>query len=1298
MVDLFSNNGILLFKNSEPNFKTKIGGILTIIQSLISLVIIVYLSSRKFEIYKGSYSKQIDYFKDEIGINMLFKYPEKYLNYTKWYISKLNYRESLIDDKFHVCTDKEYKNFYDLTNKEKGMAYICRTENITELSIYYMLSICNHKSAPSSCEEIVEEDYLENINFYSGKEFNGEFFLQYSYYNETLLSSNLEIVKDRAFLNNNNNLLRKIYNFNLRKTILNNNIWTDDIKQFTWYEHIYDTLITEDSGNLIDLNLSFNSYFVNYISTEKINERVISTLSILSILNLIISLISSLFTRYYFNLHILMTYFNTEEIKQMSIFLKITHFENTNYKFDDKACLHVIISIYSLKNYLLSYINSKNDRYRFVEKMIINKLSIENILIQNNKHITTLDTNTNNKYVKPEILDLNNFKFTSSSSFLKSLDFFSDDFYLLFKNEKRVTNYIGKLVTIVFSAFALLITYYFGFNFLFNKNPNVTLYTSSIYNMDFAFEKKINSTIFVTVTEGFAHAKRPGIHIPFTESYTFLEFKLCSFEEIAFLKTFNLTLPSNVVLSHLCISYLDIFKFEENSIKDKEIRWVNCSEIIDIKESYNNCTEEFISKNDVFYTRIDMISYDIDPNIEQYKIPKHFYFEKQVNYSYLKDEEELYFGDYGPADYEFVTSHQVLEFNDNKLIENYIRENVLSIKSANSGHIDWSGYYRSLLFLELTHDENIVVIKRSYDMFQNCLSTILSLNTLLYSLIYFFYKFIHEYILLKSYSCALSTTTLETNFLDFKSFSLNNISKVTNLKINNNEIELNNQSNNFLKINSSIEAEEGPDKETFNQKLNEMFFEEDISFINFISYKFNPKLDYKYKIVFNKVSQIASLENLLKNKNDKTTKSSLLFFFDNSSDLKGYLSINNEYRFQTNIGGTLFIILILLIIPVFYIFGKDYWNNSNPIITSNTLSTEEANKYNITYINLDPKLIAYVDTRLCSNSYIMLEHYSLNTLLFDFYHGYTKDYPCSIEKINSLEDQSIYFDYTCFNHTSLFSYFIKVDDGDLTNINYICENLLYQEISEFKYGLNFHYSKSNFSSKNNFLSSINENIKFVKLEKGFPFFYLNFQYNVFRDDIGIFYQKYAQYEYLSLEYKGILEKNFEEVDGMNINIKLDNKINVYNRRYKRLLAVIRECLSILILIAAVFKFTAQLFSDFYCEKYLFEFFEKNDLFSIKKDIKKDKDETNMNKVVTFKSKFEYGLSNITDNRFRYSKLDENRESSCLPEVVVEEIVYEHKIFDFILDKVPFISNYVDNGYAIKKKIILEKLSIEKIIV
>ncbi len=124
-LDTFANEGVLLFNNNSFLFKSSIGAFFTVLQILISIVVIIFLGSRKFDIKTNLYSSLKGENEKESKISMLLKYSRE-LDYLNWSISDSSSRGEMYEN-FHQCTDSEYESFYNTTIKELNMSYKCIT-------------------------------------------------------------------------------------------------------------------------------------------------------------------------------------------------------------------------------------------------------------------------------------------------------------------------------------------------------------------------------------------------------------------------------------------------------------------------------------------------------------------------------------------------------------------------------------------------------------------------------------------------------------------------------------------------------------------------------------------------------------------------------------------------------------------------------------------------------------------------------------------------------------------------------------------------------------------------------------------------------------------------------------------------------------------------------------------------------------------------------------------------------------------------------------------------------------------
>lgn len=321
--DYFFAKEKVLLTNSNYNWRTDSGRVFTIAFSLIVISVIILFGTSTFETTTSSYPQEIDTSKHEIQV--LIKYPKRFEPLFSWQFNE-NFQDVLIYSGISSCSDQDYNKFYNNAIKESDMIYVCSPEKIPS-GIYYFTQ--NSDNDPKDYDILNDYDKL------------GEILIRHYYYNETLLLDTSEVLIDRLEINKNNNHIT--LNIELKKTIVNKNILVDKIDEFFWSQIKSRTEKFDiDYGNLLIFDIYHDYYHVNSVYKEKINERLVNLISIISLLHLIFYLLARPFSLFYFNYYVLCNCFTEEEIIQFNKKLN----DNKTEKVDSN-----IFAVYNIKNY-----------------------------------------------------------------------------------------------------------------------------------------------------------------------------------------------------------------------------------------------------------------------------------------------------------------------------------------------------------------------------------------------------------------------------------------------------------------------------------------------------------------------------------------------------------------------------------------------------------------------------------------------------------------------------------------------------------------------------------------------------------------------------------------------------------------------------------------------------------------------------------------------------------------------------------------------------------------------------------
>lgn len=1283
-LDIFSKNKIQ-FTNLNSAFKTRIGGVLTIIQVIFSIIIIVILGKRKFENKINAYYGNFQNFKD-YEYKFLIKYPKKFVPHFHW----IDDYPLQLSTSVNLCSNEEYSNFYNNTKKDEDFEYFCKTSynNVTEYSYLVNCTDITYDPALMDIADKVGCDYELTNLIIDYSDYKGEYWISYKSYNESLVLDEVDEVKvryDFTFDTNNYADLRS----NMKIIYLNTNIFIDDLKMLYANNLEFDIF----GADYFKFSLVvLQSLVVDLKQTvyEKLDERLIIILSTLGILNVIFSLMANYFTEFYFQIHVLETCFQSEEYIEINEALNLKSRIKNNGDLDKSNSQEYLENIkeqvFHLTNYIIkNYTNNKD--YEYVENLINDKISLERMLG------CELPTNNSNPSTRENE--------GITKSFLNKFDLFSSPTHLRLKKLKVVKSLYGALLSIILFSISVLIIYYFANNFLLNKNPKVNAYIIENNNDNLKREDPhINMLLKFTLTQEFSRMTIPVIYDFDTGKYKNITYRSCTQEEISSIPN-NFT--SDLRLAHICINYYDLVGnvFRENPKINNEIHWVNCTELSYLGYKEFDCEVDLLEFGSPLYFRLDFYSNEVNPYEENYlqKIPMYYELNKIYDYNLVNKQN---FHSYST----FASTRQI-NTNKNKFFLDYQKTFALSIDSLD--YITFVYFYRAnLFFAHFGHKTELYIYNINYGLIPDTLSVCQTLISLISFILYIFYFLYGDYSILNFLINNLKNKTILEQFSNVFLANNNNSNLISSIIHNNdssNKININNENNHisFQKLlhlgnkasiiedcNNGVEKlnknnrpnDEIEMKEINNDVVNDCEDEEKIkqdeikaqeikklinqnlNFWEYVKHFFSSNNRTNIDKMIFKVLKIASFEYLI-NKNFYTSK---LMLTPNNSNLKkldfltehkNFTSISKN-AYKPIIGGMLSIIYLLVIIPVVYYIGYDFFFKTNPIISSQQVSAKELeNRNNTQFNNLIFDFTVYEENQFDDfNLYFWtIANVDIFTCKLDdlvYYFNLTeksavneKDYKCLGHNLKPKNEFYLYQNVFAFVHKC----FNPEKECDLPTNN-------------FTIGFATGFTQFNIDAANNYL----ENIRFTKHFNlrllDFPYIRFDFRYNLVRNDIGIYGDSFEEYFYLSNPRSEISKSRiFFDFECFEFNLVFDEKSIIYTRKYKHLSDTVRESFSILLLISVVFKAVTNFINDYYYEQYLIDILYQN-----------------------------YAKNEITKYTIKVSK-----DTLYTEAAKKESFKYKLSFWNYTFSELPLMSFLADNEYLNIKSEVLEKVSIENIL-
>lgn len=471
-------------------------------------------------------------------------------------------------------------------------------------------------------------------------------------------------------------------------------------------------------------------------------------------------------------------------------------------------------------------------------------------------------------------------------------------------------------------------------------------------------------------------------------------------------------------------------------------------------------------------------------------------------------------------------------------------------------------------------------------------------------------------------------------------------------------------------------------------------------------------------VFFKKLFQIASFENLLMTKNqmqlDTVAKSNgegYLATLDFLTDINSYFTINNNYSFKTVIGGLLSILLILLIAPVIYFIGRDFWLKTNPLTSSIYSDLNEIKQLNLTYDTSQSFIhVAYYEKQLDKDMVYIIHDNTADKLPIDSPDTCTESQLLSLFSKDEIKESNV---YKCHTLETFYPKFRTQKISDVTYMFYQhkCINqpeLMCQPPSgTFNVGFRMNYTTPLLDKYEDFLESAVLSEDLQREFTNFPYAFFFLQYNILKNDVGVFQEMLEEYNYLTIVRKGLRRSGQWQPTGtFEGYFQLNNDLIIYTRKYKLLTAVIRESFSILLLISTIFKLITVFVSNFYCEQYLIDFFIDNKIFkkqineSIEQNNNCNSDSENHNNQLNNKQNIE--MKN-KDEQKMYNNYVSNYQSDNTIKGTANNVsnnkiyYYTVSLKDYAFNLFPLTKCFANNGYVDIKNKIDERLSVETII-
>ena len=384
----------------------------------------------------------------------------------------------------------------------------------------------------------------------------------------------------------------------------------------------------------------------------------------------------------------------------------------------------------------------------------------------------------------------------------------------------------------------------------------------------------------------------------------------------------------------------------------------------------------------------------------------------------------------------------------------------------------------------------------------------------------------------------LTYTLLE--YLYFKKALFTSINKSNNQIIEKSINELNNQSianlNNIKNTENQNDVVnlklyiENPNKIEEQNKINSKKLA-NINFFNYIKFKLGKLNKVKDDLFISLIKNI-SYFSLISNKKELNSmqQNSFIENFDYLSEKKNFFLIDNNFSTKTSFGGFLTIAIICTFIPMIYFLNTDYFKRENPKIRSNIVDSDLA--ISISKFSIDYNMTIYLDDDLYKNTIVWSNNFKYATS--------TDLELCKNNNFNNSGDKKFFCDEVT-NDVQLAKRYV---------ITHKCKLEKYVEYNQcpsnkYKFGFNLTYpTYKDITKLNDGLIIKSLSNEFETDVNNFPFYQVNFENIVAKENTGLIFDDYKEYNFNNVLFEEINENNvLSSVDSIEIYIN-SNTLNI----------------------------------------------------------------------------------------------------------------------------------------------------------
>ena len=599
------NLNIPLYINNSDKIKTKIGSSLTIIFICSTFFIIIYSIYTFVEKDRYSISEipaplnlnivnsELPKFILELNPNQSFfikgySYDPQYNAYADEIInfsttSFLNSSGSFNKQKIAECTDSELQTYFNTklvadinnnNNNNNNQIPWVKKQNFYYFCFYFeSLSKLNDFKKFEMCVEDIEDRSNRsrayfNFNLFDKDKLNySKYLLEIDYVNNYLTQIIAEFGSydiDKSWFTSS---YEYFYAIDIQEELINN-------------ESNLDIKTCNDNSNKKMHSYAFYLDILNYkkviITSDKIPQMLANMMGYIDLLSLIIMFLSYLVCEY--TLIVNIYYYLLTQSEKNTILEYWNSLNDNKYKYD----ISYLNKTISFKNYFLYYIGCGSTDFKRLQKLIYNKTSITNIVI--NK-LNKKDKSLISLKRKPTINENDKIEFEEDEPLIKNKTMLIDRFDMLSENKSvsynqkdSYSNNISSIFSIIAFVLISYLAYLLTVDLITMSNPriDIRLIDNREYNNYIIENSNSLNLRFIVKISTSEYQLNKSMHFLkyYNGNYYLAKLKSCSYEDYIDYKiamSYNEKYADNTDYIIMCIDISDMSKLmllESNRITD----------------------------------------------------------------------------------------------------------------------------------------------------------------------------------------------------------------------------------------------------------------------------------------------------------------------------------------------------------------------------------------------------------------------------------------------------------------------------------------------------------------------------------------------------------------------------------------------------------------------------------------------------------------------------------------------------------------------------------------------------------